>query len=159
MSRMHLGWRGSTLPLCPLFEVRHRPYVLAPEMGMSSPPHRLAEGSGPSSAHNTEERMELLNWAAFFLTHTGVILLRERLLRPIKLTLLDLMLQGTRIQFEREDLCVFYQLCDRPVLLIKLFKTFSNNLRTLQSLTLTVIACSPFKSPYEKTCNGPRYLS
>lgn len=29
------------------------------------PPHRLAEGSGLSGAHNTEKRMELPNWAAF----------------------------------------------------------------------------------------------
>lgn len=29
---------GSVLPSCPLFEVRHRPYVHTPERGMSTPP-------------------------------------------------------------------------------------------------------------------------
>lgn len=34
---MDLSW-GRTLPLCPLFEVRHRPYVQAPERGTSTSP-------------------------------------------------------------------------------------------------------------------------
>lgn len=129
VSRMDLSWRGSTLPLCPLFEVRHRPYVQAPERGMSThTPHRLAEGSGLSGAHNAVKRMELPNWAAFssctFFTHTGVILLRERQLRPIKFTRLDwmfAMLWANKIQFERVILCDFYHLYDNPVVSIKLF--------------------------------------
>lgn len=86
---------GSTVPLWPLFEVRHRPYVQAPERGMSTPPHRLAEGSSPSRAHNTEKRMELPNWAAFsshaFPVHSRVILLRGGTLRATKLSILHLM--------------------------------------------------------------------
>lgn len=129
VSRMDLSWRGSTLPLCPLFEVRHRPYVQAPERGMSThTPHRLAEGSGLSGAHNAVKRMELPNWAAFssctFLTHAGVILLRDRLLRPIKFTRLDwmfAMLWANKLQFERVVLCDFYHLYDNPVVSIKLF--------------------------------------
>lgn len=129
VSRMDLSWRGSTLPLCPLFEVRHRPYVQAPERGMSThTPHRLAEGSGLSGAHNAVKRMELPNWAAFssctFLTHAGVILLRDRLLRPIKFTRLDwmfAMLWANKLQFERVVLSDFYHLYDNPVVSIKLF--------------------------------------
>lgn len=60
------------------------------------PPHRLAEGSGPSRAHNTEKRMELPNWAAFsphtFFTHTRVDIWWEKgCLGQTELTILDLM--------------------------------------------------------------------
>lgn len=60
------------------------------------PPHRLAEGSGPSGAHTTQRiEWSFPNRAACsphtFLTRTAVILSRRRRLRAMELTVLDLM--------------------------------------------------------------------
>lgn len=95
VSRMDLSW-GEYPALMPSLWSEAQALCTSPREGhVWIPPHRLAEGSGPSGAHNTEKRMELPNWAAFsshtFFTHTRVILFWERLLRAMKLTILDLM--------------------------------------------------------------------